>query len=83
MRFERPTAPDECRNPIESHAFEEELTVTNRLFRVMLRHQQIDEMLRRAQRSRGVSPFVLMRLKKLKLRAKDLIERLTSAPQRR
>lgn len=56
--------------------------MTNRLFRLMLKHQRIDEMLRRAQRSRGVSPFVLIRLKKLKLRAKDLIQRLARAPQR-
>jgi len=55
--------------------------MTNRLFRMMLRHQRIDEALRREQRRRGVSPFVLMRLKKMKLRAKDLIHRLGRTPQ--
>jgi hypothetical protein len=43
----------------------------------MLAHQRIDEQLRREQRRRGASPFVLMRLKKLKLRAKDLMQRLS------
>ena len=55
--------------------------MTNRLFRMMLRHQRIDEALRREQRRRGVSPFVLMRLKKMKLRAKDLIHRRGRTPQ--
>jgi len=46
----------------------------------MLAHQRIDEQLHREQRRRSASPFVLMRLKKLKLRAKDLMQRL-SRPQ--
>lgn len=51
--------------------------MSKRLYRLMLAHQRIDEQLRREQRRRGASPFVLMRLKKLKLRAKDLMQRLT------
>ena len=55
--------------------------MSDRLFRLMLAHQRIDEELRREQCRRGVSPFTLMRLKKLKLRAKDLMLRLKRAPQ--
>ena len=55
--------------------------MSDRLYRLMLAHQRIDEQLRREQRRRGASPFLLMRLKKLKLRAKDLIQRLTRSPQ--
>ena len=51
--------------------------MSNRLYRLMLAHQRIDELLRREQRRRSASPFVLMRLKKLKLRAKDLMQRLS------
>ena len=56
--------------------------MSNRLYRLMLAHQRIDEQLRREQRRRGASPFLVMRLKKLKLRAKDLMQRLNRAPQR-
>ena len=57
--------------------------MSDRLFRLMLAHQRIDEQLRREQRRRGASPFLLMRLKKLKLRAKDLMQRLSrSQPPR-
>ena len=55
--------------------------MSDRLYRLTLAHQRIDETLRREQRRRGVSPFVLMRLKKMKLRAKDLIHRLGRTPQ--
>ena len=55
--------------------------MSDRLYRLMLAHQRIDEQLRREQRRRGVSPFVLIRLKKLKLRAKDMIQRLMRSPQ--
>jgi len=57
------------------------MTMSDRLYRLMLAHQRIDEQLRREQRRRGASPFRLIRLKKLKLRAKDLIQRLTRSPQ--
>ena len=55
--------------------------MSDRLYRLMLAHQRIDEQLRREQRRRGASPFPLMRLKKLKLRAKDLMQRLSRSPQ--
>ena len=51
--------------------------MSDRYYRLMRVHQRIDEQLRREQRRRGASPFVVMRLKKLKLRAKDLMQRLT------
>ena len=50
--------------------------MSDRYYRLMRAHQRIDEQLRREQRRRGASPFVVMRLKKLKLRAKDLMQRL-------
>lgn len=56
--------------------------MSNRLYRLMLTHQRIDETLRREQVRRDVSPLALIRLKKLKLRAKDLIARLTRSPRR-
>ena len=55
--------------------------MSNRIYRLMLAHQRIDEALRREQRRRGASPFELIRLKKLKLRAKDLMRRLAQIPQ--
>jgi uncharacterized protein len=55
--------------------------MSNRLYRLMLAHQRIDETLRREQCRRGVSPFAIIRLKKLKLRAKDLIHRLEASRQ--
>ena len=55
--------------------------MSDRLYRLMLAHQRIDEQLRREQRRRSASPFVVMRLKKLKLRAKDLMQRLSRSPQ--
>ena len=57
--------------------------MSDRYFRLLRAHQRIDDQLRREQRRRGASPFVLMRLKKMKLRAKDLMQRLThSRPPR-
>ncbi|WP_309601903.1 DUF465 domain-containing protein [Sphingomonas sp.] len=55
--------------------------MSDRLYRLMLAHQRIDDQLRREQRRRCASPFVLMRLKKMKLRAKDLMQRLSRTPQ--
>lgn len=51
-----------------------------RLFRMMLRHQRVDELIRREQRRRAPDVFKLMRLKKLKLRIKDMIQRLMRSP---
>lgn len=49
-----------------------------RLFRLMEKHQRIDRLLQLEQRRRWSDPFRLIRLKKLKLRIKDLIHRFTA-----
>lgn len=49
-----------------------------RLFRLMEKHQRIDRLLQLEQRRRWSDPFRLIRLKKLKLRIKDLIRRFTA-----
>jgi len=51
--------------------------MSNRLYRLMLAHQRIDAQLRREQRRQGASPFVITRLKKLKLAVKDRLFRFT------
>ncbi len=83
MRFEACIllliAPD---LPIESNAFEEELMMSRRLFRLMMAHQKIDEVLDRERRYRVPDPFAILRLKKLKLRTKDLIHRFARTPRR-
>ncbi len=83
MRFEAclflSSAPDP---PIESNAFEEELTMSRRMFRLMLVHQKIDEALERERKYRVPDPFKLSRLKKMKLRTKDLIHRFMRTPRR-
>ncbi len=48
-----------------------------RLYRLTLMHQRIDERLRLAMKRRSVDPLELTRLKKMKLRVKDMIHRLT------
>lgn len=48
-----------------------------RLYRLIEAHQRIDAALRAEQKRRWPDGFRLLRLKKLKLRAKDLIHRLT------
>ena len=55
--------------------------MSNRLYRLLQTHQRIDAALRLEQRRPAASPFALMRLKKMKLRAKDLIQRLSRSPQ--
>lgn len=54
--------------------------MSDRLYRLFEVHQRIDEELRQEQRRRSRDPFRIMRLKRLKLRAKDLIHRLTLRP---
>jgi uncharacterized protein YdcH (DUF465 family) len=49
----------------------------------MEKHQRVDTLLQIEQRRRWGDPFRIMRLKKLKLRIKDLIHRLTSRSKRR
>ena len=46
-----------------------------RLYRLIETHQRIDDALRSEQRRRWPDAFEVMRLKRLKLRAKDLIHR--------
>ena len=55
--------------------------MSDRLYRLLSTHQRIDDALRLEQRRPAASPFALMRLKKMKLRAKDLIQRLSRSPQ--
>ncbi len=48
----------------------------NHVFRLLERHQKLDDLLRRAQASRFSHPFEVLRLKKLKLAVKDRLARL-------
>lgn len=54
--------------------------MSDRLFRLMERHQKLDDRLRAVQRGRFPDPFEIARLKKLKLAVKD---RLAAAVRRR
>ena len=54
-----------------------------RLYRLMEKHQRIDRLLQIEQRRPWHNPFRIMRLKKLKLRVKDLIHRFTARAKRR
>ena len=56
--------------------------MSDRLFRLMERHQKLDEMLRRVQARRWPDPFEIARLKKLKLAIKDRLARLSRKPRR-
>ncbi len=51
-----------------------------RLYRLVETHQKIDRALRQELRHRWQNPIRIMRLKKLKLRVKDLIHRFTLRP---
>ena len=53
-----------------------------RLFRLIETHHRIDGALREEQKRPLPDGFRLIRLKKLKLRAKDLIHRFTLRPER-
>jgi uncharacterized protein YdcH (DUF465 family) len=50
------------------------------LYRLMERHQRLDEQLRHAQTNRWVDPMEIARLKKLKLAVKDRLARLVRRP---
>lgn len=50
------------------------------LYRLMERHQRLDEQLRLAQTDRWADPFEIARLKKLKLAVKDRLARLLRRP---
>ena len=54
--------------------------MSDRVFRLMERHQRLDERLRRLQASRFADSFEVLRLKKLKLAIKDRLARLASSP---
>lgn len=53
-----------------------------RLYRLLEKHQRIDDRLRREQRRARPDWLRLMQLKRLKLRVKDLIYRATRKPVR-
>lgn len=50
--------------------------MSNRIFRLMERHQKLDELLRLAQTRRVPDPFEVSHLKKMKLALKDRLSRL-------
>lgn len=54
--------------------------MSDRVFRLMERHQRLDDALRLAQRRCLADPFEVVRLKKLKLAIKDRIARLLRRP---
>lgn len=58
--------------------------MSDRLFRLMERHQKLDRALRQLQVQRWPDPFQIARLKKLKLALKDRLARLYTrrAPSR-
>ena len=47
--------------------------MSDRLYRLMERHQKLDRMIAAAQKRRWPDPFEVLRLKKLKLAIKDRI----------
>ena len=50
--------------------------MSDRVFLLMERHQNLDERLRRMQTARWPDPFEIARLKKLKLALKDRLARV-------
>lgn len=50
--------------------------MTARTFRITQIHQRIDERLRLEMKKRAPDPWEVSRLKKMKLRAKDALQRL-------
>ena len=56
--------------------------MSDRLFRLMERHQKLDDALRRLQTRRSADPFEIARLKKLKLAIKDRLARFSTKPKR-
>lgn len=56
--------------------------MSDRMFRLMERHQKLDRLIRAAQSRRFRDPFEILRLKKLKLAIKDRIARLGRVPAR-
>ncbi|MDE2435234.1 MAG: YdcH family protein [Sphingomonadales bacterium] len=54
--------------------------MTDQAFRLLRRHQQLDEQLRRERTRRWVDPFRIARIRKLKLAVKDRLMRLSLKP---
>lgn len=54
--------------------------MSDRVFRLMQRHQRLDERLRQQQATRWPDPFAVAKLKKLKLALKDRIARMSRRP---
>lgn len=52
--------------------------MSDRLFRLMERHQKLDEALHRLQRRRWADPLEVARLKKLKLAIKDRLVKFST-----
>ena len=50
--------------------------MSDRLFRLLERHQKLDEELRAARTRRWADPFEIARIKKLKLALKDRLARM-------
>ena len=50
--------------------------MSDRVFRLMERHQTLDERLRRLQTTRWPDPFEIARLKKIKLALRDRVTQL-------
>ncbi|MCX7864566.1 MAG: DUF465 domain-containing protein [Novosphingobium sp.] len=50
--------------------------MSDRIFRLMERHQKLDELLRMAERRRLADPFEIARLRRLKLAVKSRLARL-------
>lgn len=55
--------------------------MTSQIFRLLSRHQQLDEALRREQRLRWPDFMRVQRLKKSKLAVKDRLRALTMMPR--
>ena len=54
--------------------------MSDRVFRLLERHQKLDELLCRAQRRNWADPFEIARLKKRKLAIKDRLARVAIRP---
>lgn len=55
--------------------------MSNRVYRLLERHQKLDETIRRAQSGRRTDPFEILRLKKLKLAIRDRLASLMRQPR--
>lgn len=80
------TPPFQCLDQASGHPIElvlfdwEFRCMSNHVFRLLERHQKLDDLLRRAQAGRYSNPFEIARLKKLKLAIKDRLARLVRSP---